>query len=96
MPLLHFKDQLPSVSVTKFVPAYEMKQDAALQSVLPSFHVVTGCDAFSQFAGHGKVTACKSLTNNSQSLTRGLYYHTLGKYVLSVYVQILIIVARSH
>ena len=45
------------MSVTKFVPVYEMKQDAALQSVLPAFHVITGCDAVSQFAGHGKVTA---------------------------------------
>ena len=45
------------MSVTKFVPVYEMKQDAALQSVLPAFHVITGCDGVSQFAGHGKVTA---------------------------------------
>ena len=57
----------------------EMKQDAALQSVLSAFHVVTGCDAVSKFAGLGKVTACHSLTNNSQLLTRGFYYHTLGQ-----------------
>ena len=52
----------------KYVPVHEMKLDAALRSVLPAFHALTGCDTVSQFAGHGKVTAWKVFENNSQLL----------------------------
>ena len=53
----------------KYVPIHEIKLDAALQSVLPAFDAVTGCDTVSQFAGIGKVTAWKAFENNSQLLT---------------------------
>ena len=33
------------------------------------FHVVTGCETVSQFAGHCKVTAWKAFKQNSQLLT---------------------------
>ena len=46
---------------SKVVPVHEMKWDAALQSALPAFHAVTGCDTVSQFAGHGKVQHGKHL-----------------------------------
>ena len=53
---------------SKVVPVHEMKWDAALQSALPAFHAVTGCDTVSQFAGQGKVVAWKAFENNSQLL----------------------------
>ena len=37
-------------------------------STLPAFHAITGCDIISQFAGHGKVTACKVFKQNNQLL----------------------------
>ena len=82
--LLHCEDQLPremwimsgTEKAPKFVPVHEMKWGAALRSVLPVFHVVTGCDTVSQFAGHGNVAACKTFKNNSQLLT-GLGYGQL-------------------
>ena len=51
---LHFKHQLPRDST---LPAFK------------NFHVVTGCDRVNQFAGHGKVTACKMFNQNNQLLT---------------------------
>ena len=76
----------------KFVLIHEMKWDAALLSVLPASHVVTGCDTVSPFAGHGKVTAWKAFENNSKPLN-GLGYGQLpnatvdnvGKFVLKLF-----------
>ena len=44
-----------------------MKWDAALISVVPASHAVTGhgCDTVSPFAGRSKVTARKAFENNS-------------------------------
>ena len=52
----------------KLVQVHEMKWDAALLSVLPASHAVTGCDTVSPFGGHGKVTAWKAFENYSQPL----------------------------
>ena len=43
-------------------------RDAALRSVLPAFHAITGCDTVSQFTGHDNVTAWKAFESNSQLL----------------------------
>ena len=57
----------------KFVPVHEMKWYAALLSVLPASHAITGCDTVRSFAGHGKLTAWKAFESNTEPLT-GLGY----------------------
>ena len=71
--LVHFKHHLPReiwfMSGTKKDPKYVIKLNDELRSVLPAFHALTACDAVSQFAEHGKVTAWKAFEDNSQLLT---------------------------
>ena len=45
------------------------KHQLPRDSTLPAFHAVTGCDTVRQFAGQGKVTACKAFMQNNQLLT---------------------------
>ena len=54
---------------TEVLVLLHVKLQPPRDSTLPAFHVVTGCDTVSQFAGHGKVTAWKAFKQNSQLLT---------------------------
>ena len=85
--LVHFKHHLPReilyMSGTKkdpkHVPVHEIKLNDQLQSVLPAFHALTGCDTVSQFAEHGKVTSWKAFRNRSQLKPKLLLLESVPK-----------------
>ena len=54
---------------TDVLVLFHFKHLLPRDSTLLAFHVVTGCDTVSQFAGHGNVTACKAFKQNSPLLT---------------------------
>ena len=67
MLLLHFAPKLSeeiwmktgTARQHRFIAIHEIKLDKTLQSNIPAYHAITGCDTVSQLTGHGKKTTWK-------------------------------------